>query len=74
MKAVIGGSNTGAMPHNNTPNLHPDNSLAHARRGTPGQAIAKNGNAIISPYKRAAKNTSIISNQNGNSAYQRGSA
>lgn len=43
------------MPNTNKTNL------ANARRGTPSQQMANNGNAIISPYKRNT-NKSNISN------------
>lgn len=56
MKAVIGGNQTpvpnGSLSQQNKANL--------ARRGTPAQQMANNGNAIISPYKRNIKNTSAI--------------
>ena len=77
MKAVVGGSvsnNIGLSANvastlkaqSNLNVKHVDNPAVHVRRGTPGTMMTSNGNAVLSPYKRQLKNSSIISNGQNN--------
>ena len=64
MKTIVGGPGSASIPHpsNGQSPLMPNSTAPanivespalHARRSTPGSAaIAQNGTAIVSPYKR----------------------
>ena len=81
MKAVVGGSasnNIGlatnvasTLKAQSNINVRPvDNPTVHVRRSTPGTMMTTNVNAVLSPYKRQLKNSSIISG--GQNAYNAG--
>jgi hypothetical protein len=63
------------MPNNGGSASIVESPTLHARRSTPGSvAMAKNGNAVISPYKQQLKTNPLGANQTAaNSSYQRSS-
>ena len=78
MKAVGASNNIGlatnvasTLKAQSNINVRPvDNSAVNVRRSTPGTMMKTNGNAVLSPYKRQLKNSSIISG--GQNAYYNG--